>query len=76
MTAAVRRRKRVAMPHGLDPDGVDLTAGEVADRLKIGVRTITRYLAAGEFPGSYRLKGSWRVPQAGVIEFIRRNQRP
>lgn len=65
-------------PAGLDPEGPDLTATEVAARLRVHRETITRYIAAGLFPGSYRMKGGtrgqWRIPQTAVIAFIERDQ--
>ena len=57
-----------------DPDGVDLTVTEVAERLRVHPRTIVRWLDDGLFPGAYRLpgaKGAWRVPRTAVADFIR-----
>lgn len=67
----------MAPPAGLDPEGPDLTATELAARLRVHRETITRYIAAGLFPGSYRMKGprgQWRIPQAAVIAYIERDQ--
>lgn len=62
------------MTHGLDPAGQDLTAGEVAKLLRLSTRTTLRYIGKGEFAGAFELDGGWRIPQASVIEFIRRRQ--
>jgi excisionase family DNA binding protein len=60
--------------HDLDADGEDLTTGEVAKRLRLTPRTISRYLASNEFPGAWQTRGSWRIPQSGVIAYIERSR--
>ena len=60
------------MHHDLDADGEDLKIHEVADRLRLTPRTISRYIASNEIRGAYRTSGAWRIPQAAVIAFIER----
>ena len=46
---------------------VDLTVPQLAERFERGESTIRGWLAAGAFPGAYRLHGrEWRIPAAAV----------
>lgn len=56
------------------PDGTDLTVGEVADRLRVSRFTVYRMLRAGEFGGSYRLRGSYRIPLTVLVAYVARHE--
>lgn len=53
----------------------DLNVREVAERLGLEERTAARYIAAGYFPGAYKLnpfatrRSEWRVPEEAVSAF-------
>jgi excisionase family DNA binding protein len=59
--------------HNLNPDGDDLTTGEVAKLLRLTPRTIRTYLASNEFPGAWETRGAWRIPRASVLAYIERS---
>lgn len=45
------------------------TVAELADRYSRAESTVREWLAANEFPGAFKVHGSWRVPAASVSEF-------
>jgi predicted site-specific integrase-resolvase len=53
----------------------DLDVKEVADRLEVSMRTVTRYIELGYFPNAYKLnpfasrRAEWRIPQEDVDAF-------
>jgi excisionase family DNA binding protein len=47
-------------------DGTLLTAKEVAERLRVKVITVQRWLAAGKLRGSKLPSGEWRIPAVEV----------
>ncbi len=50
---------------------VDLTVEQVANKLGRSPSTVRNWLAAGEIPGAYRLKGrEWRIPPAALERFL------
>lgn len=55
----------------------DLTAQDVAERLKTTASTVRKMCGAGELPGAYRLrpgrpKSPWRIPEEAIEEHRRR----
>lgn len=54
----------------LDPTGPPMTVPEVANRLRLSVTTIRRYLKEGDIPNGIRLKGKWLIPQQSLITYI------
>lgn len=49
----------------------DLTVKELADELGRSVSTVRTWLSAGLIPRAYKLRDrEWRVPRAGVREFL------
>lgn len=46
-----------------------LTAEEVADYLKINIRTVYKLLETGEIRG-VKIGRIWRIPEAAVIDFL------
>lgn len=53
----------------------EMTIKQVAERLKLSTRDITRYIHAGHFPGAYKpnpfgkQRAEWRIPESAVIAF-------
>src|SRR3990167_91071 len=61
---------------GLSVDGGDLTAAQLAERLRRRPSTIRGWCERGELPGAYRLNGrEWRIPPAALEAFLA-GQRP
>ncbi len=61
----------------MSTDAIDLlTAGEVAELLRMNLQVIQRKLQAGEIPG-YRIGKEWRVDRAQLVAWLeqRSNQR-
>lgn len=62
-----------------DPDStrvdVDLTVAGLARLLGRAEPTVRAWVAAGLFPGAWRLGREWRVPAAGVMAFQERERR-
>lgn len=48
----------------------DYTVRQLAERFGRSLSTVRGWLAAGKFPGAYRLRGvEWRVPPEGLRSF-------
>jgi excisionase family DNA binding protein len=56
----------VASPVGRLTTNPGLTAKEVAERLRVKVITVQRWLAAGKLRGSKLPSGEWRIPAVEV----------
>ena len=47
-----------------------MTIGEIAQNLRVTIRTVQRWCMEGRFPNAYRVGRPWRVPKADVDAFI------
>lgn len=56
------------------PDGTDLTVTEVAERLRVSRFTVYRMLRAGQFAGSYRTIGQYRIPLAVLTAYVAQHE--
>jgi excisionase family DNA binding protein len=48
-----------------------LTLKDVADRLKVSVKTVRRWVKSGQLRG-IRAGKQWRVPESAIEEFVRK----
>ena len=66
----VREQVAGLAPAGAEPDGADLTVGEVAERWGRGPSTIRGMCEAGEIAGAYKFRNrEWRIPRESVAAF-------
>ena len=56
----------------MDGVGQLMTMQEAAKLMKVGVRTLYRYLDSGKIPRSYRMPGKRLVARADVLAFVER----
>ena len=54
----------------IDPSDQYLTMQQAAKLMKVGVRTLYRYLDSGRIPRSYRLPGKRLVARDDIIAFM------
>lgn len=47
-----------------------LTVAEVAASQRVSVRTVHRWISAGQIPGAYRAGKRWRIPPAALAAFL------
>jgi excisionase family DNA binding protein len=66
-TATGRRGGLVSVP-------LALSLRTVAARLSCSTKTVRRRIAAGDFPGAFRLGGLLRVPESDVLALIARQR--
>lgn len=46
------------------------TAEEVADKLRLHRKVVSRMVARGDFPGAFKAGRDWRIPQSSVDAYI------
>lgn len=47
-----------------------LTVAEVAASQRVTIRTVRRWIHAGQIPGTYRAGKQWRIPPAALASFL------
>ena len=50
----------------------NLTTSLVAKRLSCCQRTVINLITDGELPGSYKIRGTWRIPENALNEYIKK----
>lgn len=56
-------------------EGVLLSCKEVAAKLAVDERTVRRMAGRGDFPHAFKAGRAWKIPQADVEEFVKKQWR-